>query len=241
MNSNIKPCWWGSHLWQTIYFLVAVYPDNPTVQEKEAIKNFFFTLKFLLPCEGCKKSYCKFSEEKDTSIINIDNFKNRDNLILFVYNLRQKVNDKLSHEYYITPNYFKQKLNYMLVSEKNINDGHVCNMIESPFIHKSLEKKVFNYLKNKTSYDYTYTFKFLEICKKFMENPIFDINNKHFKLINKRHKKCRKIINIIHNNMNEDNYDLITSFKTKDKKLHEKLLFLGCSVVHKDNLSVLLE
>ena len=29
-NNNIKPCWWGPHVWKTIYFMVAVYPNNPS-------------------------------------------------------------------------------------------------------------------------------------------------------------------------------------------------------------------
>ena len=37
MYNNIKPCWWGSHVWQTIYFIVATYPDNPNQEEIDAI------------------------------------------------------------------------------------------------------------------------------------------------------------------------------------------------------------
>ena len=95
MHNNIKPCWWGSQLWQTIYFIVATYPENPNSEEIESIKCFFRSLKVLLPCVGCQESYSKFSCESNTNIDNIDNFKSKDNLIRFVFDLRNKINGKL--------------------------------------------------------------------------------------------------------------------------------------------------
>lgn len=237
--SNIRPCWWGSHLWQTTYYLVAVYPEIPTPEEIECIKGYFKCLKHFLPCEGCKKSYCKFADEHDTRIDNPENFKTRNKLIEFVYNLRQKVNVKLSHEYNINLNYFKKKLDNMIINESNNNDGKVCEMIEAPFVPVCLEKKVLQYLKS-NSFDHQYTKKLLEVAKDFMKNPVFDFDNKQFKFLYKRHKKCRNIINEINHNMIEGNYDLIDSFRKLDKNLHLKLLFYGCTMIHKENLEKLI-
>lgn len=221
--------------------MVAVYPENPTREEIENMKCFFKSLRHFLPCEGCKSSYCKFSGETDTHIENIENFKSRQSLIEFVFRLRQKVNTKLSHEYHINLNYFKRKLNYMLMNEGYNGDGYVCEMIEAPFIPVHLESKVLTYLKSNTIYDSEYTKKLLEISVRFMKStPIFDPNNKYFKFMCKRHQKCRNIINKINHNMSNGNYDLIESFKKHDKNLHEKLLFLGCTILHQDNLEKLL-
>ncbi len=239
-NHNIKPCWWGTHIWQTIYFMVAVYPDNPNSQQIESICYFFKGLKHLLPCQGCQESYSKFSCETNTDAECIDNFKSKEKLITFVYNLRNKVNGKLTHEYYIDLNYFKKKLKYMIMNNNNIYDGKVCEMIEAPFIHKDLEKKAFIYLKLHTTYEPTQAKKVLETLKKFMINPIFDYNDKTFRFAYKRNKKCRKLIKKIYNRMSEGNYDLVQSFLTFDKKLHESLLFLGCTILHKENLEHLL-
>lgn len=240
MHNNIKPCWWGSQLWQTIYFIVASYPDNPNQEEIESIKCFFKSLKVLLPCEGCQLSYSKFSCEPNTNIENIENFKSKNNLIKFVFDLRNKVNGKLTHNYNINLNYFKKKISCMTIDDNNNFDGRVCEMIEAPFISPELEMKVFLYLKLCTKYDYNFTKKLLEISKKFIENPIFDFNNKIVKFISKRHKKCRKIMCKIYHNMSEGNYDIVQSFLIHDNELHNSLLYYGCSILHKENIESIL-
>jgi hypothetical protein len=235
MHDNIKPCWWGSHLWQTIYFMVAVYPTNPTSEQIDSMRCFFKALRNLLPCEGCQESYFKFSSEPHTNIDNLDNFKSKNSLIEFIYTLRNCVNSKVGHEYHINLNYFKKKLAYMIINENNNFDGKVCEMVEAPFIPIDLEKKTLNYLKSNTNFDSEYTKKLLEISKKFMENPVFDYNDKTFKFMFKRHKKCRKIICKINHRMSEGKYDLIQSFKEHDRNLHEQLLFYGCVMLHREN------
>lgn len=239
--NNIKPCWWGSHVWKTIYFIVATYPDNPTKQQIESICNFFKALKYLLPCQNCQVSYKKFSCESTTNAEYLENFKSKDKLIIFVYNLRNKVNGKLTHEYYIDLNYFKKKLDHMIMNDNNIYDGKVCEMVEAPFIHKELEKKILTYLKTNTNYEPTQASKVLNFLKEFMKNPVFNYNDKAFKFAYKRNKKCRKLISKIYNRMSEGNYDLVQSFLVHDKKLHESLLFLGCTILHRENLEQILD
>lgn len=241
MHDNIKPCWWGSHLWQTIYFMVAVYPQNPTPEQIDSIKCFFKALKNLLPCETCQESYAKFSVQPQTNIDNLDNYKSKNNLIEFIFTLRNCINVKVGHEYHINLNYFKKKLNYMLINENNNYDGKVCEMVEAPFIPNDLEKKALVYLKTNTNLDPEYTKKLLEISKKFMENPVFDYNDKTFRFMLKRHKKCRKIICKINHRMSEGRYDLIQSFRFNDKNLHEQLLSYGCVILHKENFSQLID
>jgi hypothetical protein len=241
MHNNIKPCWWGSQLWQTIYFIVATYPENPNSEEIESIKCFFRSLKVLLPCVGCQESYSKFSCESNTNIDNIDNFKSKDNLIKFVFDLRNKVNGKLTHNYNINLNYFKKKISYMVINDNNNYDGRVCEMVEAPFVSPDLEKKIFIYLKLCTKNDYNFTRKILDISKKFMENPVFDYNNKIFKLMYKRHKKCRKIMCKIYHRMSEGKYDIAQSFLVHDTELHDSLLHYGCSILHRENLATILD
>jgi len=241
MGDNIKPCWWGPQLWQTIFYIVATYPENPTQEQIESVKCFFKSLKHLMPCAGCKLGFGKFSCELDTNIDNDDNFKSKNSLIEFTYKLRNKVNGKLAQEYGMSLNYFKTKLSYMVMRENNIFDGRVCDMIEAPFISPELEKKVFIYLKSQTDYDVHYTKRLLEISKNFMLNPVFDYNDKIFKFIYKRHKKCRKIITKIYHRMGEGKYDIVQSFLKHDSSLHKTLLFYGCSILHKENLEILLD
>jgi hypothetical protein len=74
-----------------------------------------------------------------------------------------------------------------------------------------------------------------------MKNPVFNYEDSGFKFVYKRNKKCRKIIKKIHNNMSEGDYDLVESFLNKDKKLHESLLFLCCTILHKENLEYIFD
>lgn len=240
-TNNIKPCWWGTHVWMTIYSMTAVYPDNPSNQQIESMCNFFKGLKYLLPCQGCQESYSKFSCENNTNADCLDNFKTKEKLIIFVFNLRNKVNNKLTHEYYIDLNYFKKKLKHMTMTNNNIYDGKVCEMNEAPFIPKELEKKVFFYLQSQTSYEYELAKKILDILKQFMKNPVFNYDDKLFRFAYKRNKKCRKLIKKINHNMSEGNYDIVQSFMVHDKKLHESLLFLGCTILHKENLEYIID
>ena len=241
MSKNIKPCWWGSHIWQTIFFMVSVYPSNPSTAQIESMRGFFKGLKCLLPCEGCMESYNKLVLEPDTSIDNIDNFTSRGSLIIFVYNLRNKINIKLTHEYYVDLNYFKKKLDHMITSQNYKYDGKTCEMIEAPYIPKSLEKKALKYLKANTTHNITNHKKILELMKQFMSEPNFDYENKLYKFAHKRNHRCRKIIKKIYNCMSEGDYDLVESFSYKDRELHEMLLFLGCTILHKENLEYVLD
>lgn len=236
---NIRPCWWGPQLWQTIFFVIATYPENPTPEHIESVKCFFKSLKLLLPCEGCQTSYAKFSAEPDTNINDNSNFKSRAKLIRFTHKLRDKVNGKLAHEYSVSLNYFEKKLASMVMSEANKYDGRVCEMIEAPFFSQKLEKMAFTYLKS-NHYDVAYTKKLLEISKKFMENPIFSYDNKIFRFMYRRHKKCRKLIAKIYHNMGEGKYDAVQSFVNYDSELHCKLLSMGCSILHSENLESVL-
>ena len=236
MSRNIKPSFWGHQIWQTIYFITSTYPANPKKSEIEGISMFFKSLETLLPCETCKESYKKFHGQFCNNEKYMENFSSRDKLINFVFNLRNLVNGKLSHEYFIDLNYFKKKLDHMIMGNNNIYDGKICEMTEAPFIQKDLEKKALIYLKTNTNYDPIQANKILIYLKDFMKNPDFDCTCKAFKFVYKRNKKCRKLINKIYNRMSEGDYDLVQSFLIHDKKLHESLLFLGCSILHKDNL-----
>ena len=236
---NIKPCWWGSHLWQTIFCMIAVYPDRPSQIEIDAIKSFLMSLKTLLPCYSCRKSYSEYILEPDTNINDNSNFMTREKLLRFIYNLRTKVNMKLEHNYGINYNYFKKKLDAMICKDSNSVDSYIFNLVEIPCIPKEIEDTVINYLRRKSSFNTEYTKKIINVCTKFMENPNFSPDYEYFKLFFKRNNKARKIIEKIYFNMNKDGYDLLESFR-KDNNLHQKLFYLGGSILSSEQLSRLL-
>jgi hypothetical protein len=89
MLYNINPDRWGSHLWRFGHYLTLAYPDNPTEEDKKYIKEFFTLLQNILPCEKCRLNYSNHLAQTPLSdeILN-----NRDMLIVWFFNLHNKVN-----------------------------------------------------------------------------------------------------------------------------------------------------
>lgn len=88
----MKPEIWGSHAWIFLHSVTMNYPDNPTPQDKREMKDFFNSLKYVLPCEKCAKNFQrnmakypltdKILSSRDSLIkwlIDIHNMVNREN------------------------------------------------------------------------------------------------------------------------------------------------------------------
>jgi hypothetical protein len=238
ITNNIKPYFWGPKLWYSMYSFISVYPENPTQEVINSAKLFFISIKELLPCKSCRNSYNQYIDEGNTNINNNNNFSSRNNIIEFVFNLRNKVNSKREIEYYITLNYFKKKLNLMICNDDNKLDSTINNLIEAPIIHSSIEDKVYNYLKKKSKFNVKNTQLIIKNIKDFMNNPNpnFNLNDPNFKLLCKRNKECKSIIKKIYNNISIYNYENSTESFKKDNELHVKLLYLGCSILSNSEL-----
>jgi hypothetical protein len=236
-NYNIKPCWWGPNFWYSIFSIAATYPDKPDPKIIESTKNYFISLKLLLPCEGCRNSYATLINQADTNINNNNIYSSRNNLIEFIYNLRNKINSKLEIEYDLNLNYVKKKINKMAYNNNNM-DGYINTLHEAPLISEKIIKKVLNYLKQ-NKYDVKETIKIIDKCKKFIDNPDFNYDNIDFKFFYKRNNICYDIIKKINLNISYYNYDIIQSFK-KDNNLYLKLLYLGCSIIPTSDLDKLI-
>ena len=234
MSLNIKPCYWGKKYWGTIFSILSTYPEKPDRDFINSVKMYFFSLRHLLCCQSCRESYTIFSSQHDTDIKKTENFSTRDNAILFVYRLRNKVNSKIGLDYKITPEYFKKKLDKMVCVENNTIDGYINELSEAPFIQDSMKHHIYNYLnKNQdyfVNYDADYSDKLTKKILKFVKNPKFDINNKNFKLWLKRNQECRNTIEKIYTNMSCGEYNMLQSFY-KDKEQHLKLFYMGCSII----------
>ena len=232
--NNIKPCFWGKKYWGTIFSMCAVYPNNPTKEYIVSARTFLLSLKNTLPCSGCRESYSIFIQQPDTNVMGEKIYSSRDNFISFVHKLRNKVNHKVGLEYHITKDYFKLKLDKMCCTEGNEVDGYINELSEAPFVQESVKNLILNYVNKNKSYinDYNskYTHVLIEKNLKFIKNPVFNPNNKNFKLWFKRNAKCREIINKIYNNMSCGDYGMLESFY-KDKSLHLQLFYMGCSII----------
>ena len=89
MLDNMDPAIWGKHYWDVIHIITLTYPENPTEQDKQNVKNFFRLLQSLLPCTTCTKHY----------IQNLQNFpltddvlSNKQKIIKWAVDLHNQVN-----------------------------------------------------------------------------------------------------------------------------------------------------
>jgi hypothetical protein len=51
--SLLRPSW-GPHLWKACHFISLGYSLNPTLEEKNAVRQYVESLKYLIPCTFCK-------------------------------------------------------------------------------------------------------------------------------------------------------------------------------------------
>lgn len=237
--NNIKPCFWGKKYWGTLFSMAAVYPKNPDPEYIKSVRAFLLSWKKMLPCAGCRESYAKFTTQPDTDVLNDDFFSSRDKFIAFVYKLRNKVNNKVGLEYNITKEYFKVKLDKMCCTDGNEVDGYVNELSEAPFIQKDFVDLIQNYVYKNKSYVDDYNPKYTKVLMEkniaFIKKANFNYSDKNFKLWFKRNIKCRDLINKIYNNMSCGDYGMLESF-FKDKSLHIKLFYLGCSIIPLEDL-----
>lgn len=109
---------WGPSSWHTFFIYSRNYPEkyNPLNSEHRIIryytKNFYESLKFILPCKYCRESYKKYYDE-----LPIDNYLHgRDALTYWLYLIKDKVNQKLISQeidkYYTEKNKYKKRLTY---------------------------------------------------------------------------------------------------------------------------------
>ena len=57
MRQNFEPKIWGNHAWFFLETICMAYPTNPSKSMKSSAKNFFLSLKDLIPCEKCRNNY----------------------------------------------------------------------------------------------------------------------------------------------------------------------------------------
>ena len=82
------PDTWGPHGWKFIHFIALGYPNNPTVEDKENYKNFFYLFGDMIPCVICANHY-----KKNLNKHIIDQYLNsKYDLIKWTINMHNEVN-----------------------------------------------------------------------------------------------------------------------------------------------------
>ena len=104
----MNPKIWGPHAWIFLHSIAYGYPENPTKNEQVNAKKFFESLGYMLPCKTCSTLYIKDIKKIDS----IDNaVKNKNNLIKWVNQMHNKVNENLNKKQYSDSEYKNYYLN----------------------------------------------------------------------------------------------------------------------------------
>lgn len=89
---NLPPTAWGPFFWHTIHIAALGYPSNPSYGHKKAAKEFYESLKFLIPCPVCRQHYEEHLHEMAITPF----LDRREDLFKWTVDLHNKVNLKLN-------------------------------------------------------------------------------------------------------------------------------------------------
>jgi len=59
-NVFARPEVWGSSAWVFLHCVAGTFPENPTAEDRSKYRQFFSTLRDVLPCVLCRKHYGAF-------------------------------------------------------------------------------------------------------------------------------------------------------------------------------------
>lgn len=88
---HLPPSAWGPFFWHTIHITALGYPKNPSYGDKKAAKEFYESLKFLLPCPVCREHYVQHMNESALT----PHLDRREDLFRWTVELHNRVNEKL--------------------------------------------------------------------------------------------------------------------------------------------------
>lgn len=95
MLYNINPALWGESYWKMSHYLTMSYPENPSNDDKQYIKQYFELLQYILPCENCRNHY---KSNLITYQLTDDILSSRYKLIKWLVDLHNEVNRRTGKE-----------------------------------------------------------------------------------------------------------------------------------------------
>ncbi len=197
-NAGLITKIWGGCLWVGLHSITFGYPQNPTDDDKKNYKTFFTSLQYTLPCKFCRESYSKFISSGEVELTD-DRLKSRETLTRWLYDLHNKVNQKLGVDYKVS---FEDVVKrYESYRAKCIPDDKGCNMpldLKAHAFENAIIKDcpVVDYLLALKFKDYglkrgVQEFNSLDTYYEYYQNKIHNI--KCDKWV-ERNKECRQII-----------------------------------------------
>ena len=86
---SLKPEIWGRDGWKFMHYVSLGYPENPSPSQKEEYKNFYYSIRHVLPCKKCAKHY---AENLQKFPLTNEILSNKEKLINWVIDIHNEVN-----------------------------------------------------------------------------------------------------------------------------------------------------
>lgn len=107
MNPNI----WGPHAWFFLHSITLAYPECPSKDDKVNTKNFFYSLRNILPCTKCKINYQKHIEKNPLTNNILCSKKKLIKWLIDIHNYVNKMKGEREYTYEEIMNYYSSKYN----------------------------------------------------------------------------------------------------------------------------------
>ena len=120
--NNIDPIIWGPSGWKFMHYITLSYSNNPTSKDKNNIKNFFMSVKKVLPCKNCQLNFEKHLEMYP---LNEEVLKNRESLVIWFMNIHNRVNNLHNKKEYTSDKIY----NEYILSYNNTYDNYKYNLL----------------------------------------------------------------------------------------------------------------
>lgn len=118
--NNINPNMWGNSGWTFLHYITFAYPDHPTQNDKNMIKNFFDSVSEVLPCEKCRFNFKNHTVKYP---LNDDALNSRFDLVNWLINIHNEANKSrgkaiMTYEQVIKQYLFTPKNNCLIVNNR---------------------------------------------------------------------------------------------------------------------------
>jgi len=124
---------WGPDGWKLLHSIVENYPDHPSDKDKAKMLMFFGSVKYVLPCIYCRRSFTEYGEKLPIT----DFLQSKNDLTSWIYQIHEFVNNKLRGQdlpVAQTPSYTSVREKYRRYIDE-VNDSDCKNMDGWTFIY----------------------------------------------------------------------------------------------------------
>lgn len=127
---------WGPIFWKLLHNITTLYPNNPTLQDKDNFINFINSFKNLLPCKECREHFVH-----NLNILPLSDYilSSKYNVILWGISIHNIVRKMLNKSIY-----YKETIEYVqneIKKNKNISTKNILGNA----MHISLSEITLNY------------------------------------------------------------------------------------------------